>query len=47
MKLPGIGTVFGFNGKQNYKSTYYAYTSFNTPSVIHKLDIQSGKDTVI
>lgn len=47
VKLPGIGTVYGFGGKQKDKFTYYGYTSFNTPTVVHKLNIDTGEDTII
>lgn len=48
IKLPGsgIGTAFGFGGKRLDKETYYGYTSFNTPLVVHKFNLETGKDEV-
>lgn len=46
VKLPGIGSVSSFHGKQNSPKAYYSYTSFNTPAVIYAYDIASGKSSV-
>ncbi len=46
IELPGIGTAAGFLGRKDFKETYYTYTSFNTPPVIYKYDIDSGKSTL-
>ncbi len=43
--LPGIGSVAGFGGKQDDSETFFAFTSFNTPSAIYRYDIASGKAT--
>src|SRR5690349_14793809 len=37
--LPGIGTAAGFNGKRTDKETFYAYTSYTTPSTIYRYDL--------
>ncbi len=42
VELPGIGTANGFSGRPEDKDTYYSYTSFNTPPVVYKYDLQSG-----
>ena len=47
VKLPGIGTAYGFSGHKDDTITYYGYTSFNTPLVVHKYNLKSDKDTVI
>ncbi len=44
--LPGIGTAGGFHGKRNYKETFYAFTSFITPTTIYRYDPEAGKSTV-
>ncbi len=40
--LPGIGTVYGFNGRMEDSEVYYTFTSFTYPSTIYKYDIASG-----
>jgi len=40
--LPGIGTAFGFNGKVDDEETFFAFSSFNSPMTISKLDVASG-----
>ena len=42
VRLPGIGSAFGFRSKMNEKELFYTYTSFTTPSSIYKYDIESG-----
>jgi prolyl oligopeptidase len=44
--LPGIGTAVGFGGKRTDAETFYAFTSFTTPTTIYRYDIKSGKSTV-
>ncbi len=44
--LPGIGTALGFGGKRKDTETFYAFTSFTTPTTIYRYDIKSGKSTV-
>lgn len=36
IKLPGIGTAYGFGGKPDQKETFYAYSSFTAPSTIYR-----------
>ncbi len=40
--LPGIGTVYGFNGKMDDEEVYYTFTSFTHPSTIYKYTLASG-----
>jgi prolyl oligopeptidase len=40
--LPGIGTAFGFNGKVGDEVTFFAFSSFNSPTTINKLDVATG-----
>ena len=42
IKLPGLGTASGFNGKVTDKEIFYSYTSFNTPNTIFRYNIISG-----
>ena len=44
--LPGIGTAGGFGGKRGDKETFYSYTSFNTPTTIYRLDMNTLKSEV-
>lgn len=37
--LPGLGTAVGFEGKREHKETFFAYTSYNTPAAIYRLDL--------
>lgn len=39
VQLPGIGTAVGFGGKRHHKETFYAFTSYNTPASIYRLDL--------
>ena len=44
--LPGIGTASGFGGKRKDKETFYAFTSFISPSTVYRYDPQAGKSFV-
>lgn len=44
--LPGIGTAAGFGGKRTDKETFYAFTSFVTPTTIYRYEPAAGKSTV-
>ncbi|NOT29753.1 MAG: S9 family peptidase, partial [Planctomycetes bacterium] len=46
VELPGLGTVSGFAGEREDADTFYAFTSFTTPSAIYRLDLASGKSTL-
>ena len=46
VNLPGIGTAAGFNGKIDDAETFFVYTSYNTPTTVNRLDIETGKVTV-
>jgi len=43
IKLPGLGTVTGFNGGRRDKVAFYTYTSYNVAPTIYKYDLVSGK----
>ena len=40
--LPGIGTAFGFDGKMDDPETFFTYTSFDTPTTVNRLDVETG-----
>jgi prolyl oligopeptidase len=44
--LPGIGTATGFQGKRKDKETFYAFTSFTTPTTIYRYEPSSGTSSV-
>ena len=44
--LPGIGTATGFGGKRKDKETFYAFTSFISPTTIYRYDPAAGKSSV-
>ncbi|MES2372804.1 MAG: prolyl oligopeptidase family serine peptidase [Bacteroidota bacterium] len=46
VNLPGIGTAYGFAGKDTDKELYYTFTSYTTPYAIFKMDIKSGRATL-
>ncbi len=41
--LPGIGTAGGFGGEADDPETFYAFTSFNTPTTIYRYDVKTGQ----
>lgn len=46
IKLPGLGTVGGFGGRNDDKFTFYTFTSLNAPGTIYKYDVATDKSTV-
>jgi len=46
VEFPGMGAVSGFAGKAKDKESFYAYTSFTTPTTIYRYDMVTGKSTV-
>ena len=44
--LPGIGTAVGFGGKRQDTETFFAFTSFTTPTTIYRYDMKSGESAV-
>jgi len=44
--LPGIGTATGFQGKRTDKETFYAFTSFTSPTTIYRYEPSTGKSSV-
>lgn len=44
--LPGIGSAGGFGGDPDNPETFFAFTSFATPSTIYRYDVKTGKATV-
>ena len=44
--LPGIGSVIGFGGEQDDTETFYAFTSFATPTTIYRYDVAADESDV-
>jgi prolyl oligopeptidase len=44
--LPGPGTASGFRGREDDKSVFYTFTTFNFPQTIYRYDIASRESTV-
>ena len=42
VRLPGIGTAAGFEGEAGDPETFFAFTSFATPTTIYRYDARSG-----
>jgi prolyl oligopeptidase len=40
--LPGIGSAYGFVGKVDDEETFFAFSSFNSPTTINRLNVSSG-----
>ncbi|MCA9229415.1 MAG: S9 family peptidase [Planctomycetales bacterium] len=45
--LPGVGTAHGFGGRQTDAETFYAFTSYATPTAIYRYDVRTGQSTKI
>ena len=43
LKLPGMGTVEGFDGEPDDSETYYSFSNFITPPSVYKLDVANGQ----
>ncbi len=43
IQLPGLGTADGFSGKKEDDVLHYAFTNYNTPSNIYKLNPKIGE----
>lgn len=46
VKLPGIGSVRGFNGKRHDRETFYSFTGFTTPGTIYRYDLVRDESTI-
>ena len=43
--LPGIGSASGFSGRADDPETFFRYESYDTPSIINRLDVVTGEVT--
>ncbi len=46
ISLGSIGTAGGFDGSAESSETFYAFTSFATPTTIYRLDTATGQTTI-
>ncbi|MHC1762772.1 MAG: prolyl oligopeptidase family protein [Verrucomicrobiia bacterium] len=46
ISLPGVGTVSGFNGHGDRPETFYMFTSFTTPPILYRYDVDSDRTEV-
>lgn len=46
IKLPGPGTLTGFNARKDDTIAFYGFTSFTFPSVIYAFDLKKNKSSV-
>ena len=46
IELAGLGSAGGFGGKAGEPETFYSYTSFNRPSSIYRLNLETGETDV-
>jgi len=45
LTLNGIGTAAGFRGRPGDPETFYAFSSFNCPASVYRMDLRSGEVT--
>lgn len=43
VELPGLGTVDGFEGRQDATETFYMFTGYVTPPSIYRYDLRTGQ----
>lgn len=46
VELPGIGSAYGFGGRESDQKLYYTFTSFTYPATIFSYDIVSGASEI-
>ncbi|UCF39344.1 MAG: S9 family peptidase [Acidobacteriota bacterium] len=46
IELPGIGAVSGLRTNTKDSETFYSFTSFRTPSVIYRYDVETNENSV-
>ncbi|WP_338288972.1 prolyl oligopeptidase family serine peptidase [Luteolibacter sp. LG18] len=44
--LPGIGSIYGLEGRKEYKETYYNFSGFTQPGTVYRLDPVTGESTL-
>ncbi|MEK1976786.1 prolyl oligopeptidase family serine peptidase [Vibrio parahaemolyticus] len=46
IKLPDIGSAYGFSGKKDETEVYYSFTNYKMPSTTYRLNIKDGDSEV-
>ncbi|MEN8865954.1 MAG: S9 family peptidase, partial [Akkermansiaceae bacterium] len=46
IKLPGLGTASGFEGKSDQNETFYYFTSFTSPGAVYRYDVARNSSTL-
>ncbi|MCL9805817.1 prolyl oligopeptidase family serine peptidase [Flavobacterium amniphilum] len=46
IELPGVGTAFGFDGKEKDETLYYSFSNYYTPTRIYAFSPKTGISTV-
>ncbi|MBT3209676.1 MAG: S9 family peptidase [Bacteroidetes bacterium] len=46
VQLPGIGTVSGFNGRKDENIAYYSFSSYTTPGIIYKFNVEKNTSEI-
>jgi prolyl oligopeptidase len=46
VRLPGIGSVSGFEGDRDDTETFYSFTSFTTPATIYRYNLVTDESTL-
>ncbi len=47
IEFPTLGSAAGFGGKRDYTETFYSFSSFAVPPSIYRLDLTTGKSTLL
>jgi len=46
VKLPGLGTATGFEGRADDQETFFSFASYNVPTTLYRLDVATGERSV-
>jgi prolyl oligopeptidase len=46
IELPGLGTAWGWGGRETDGETFYLFTGFTTPGTVYRHDMETGLSTV-
>ena len=46
VELPGVGSVWGFEGRVDEPQTFYGYADFTTPFRVYRYDVLTGRSTL-
>jgi prolyl oligopeptidase len=47
VEMPGLGATDGFHGDQSDTETFYAFSSYNTPTAIYRYDVITGESQMV